>query len=127
MPLPEIIIESKDFKKEYLYKLSNWFGDCKKLANNDNEKYNEPLEESFHEGPYTSGYLDYSYADIHYEMVYQLAKMYDMNLYHVAKLLKDIDLHEKIKTYYESNTTFFEKQTKEYQKLAKVNKKKRVF
>ena len=119
MPIPEIIIKEQDFRKEYLYKLKDWFNDCKKLDKNDNEKYSEPLEEYFHGDPNSTGYLDYSYADVYYEMVYQLAKKYNMDLKEVTNLLKNIDLHEEIKNYYKSNIKFFEKQTKKYVKTRK--------
>ena len=117
MPLPEIIIKEEDFKKEYLYsvntEIDGYFGQ-KKLYFDGNKKYNEPSEEYFRGDPNYIGYTDYSYSDIYYEMVYQLAKKYDMNLKKVTHLLKDVDLHEEIKKYFEDNIDLFHKQTKEY-------------
>lgn len=117
MPLPEIIIKKEDFKKEYLHsvnkELNGWL-EQKKLYPNDNEKYNEPNEEFLISNPDWIGYTSYSYSDIYYEMVYQLAKKNDMNLNKVAYLLKDVDLHEEIKKYFENNIDFFHNQTKEY-------------
>lgn len=126
IPLPELKINRSDFKSEYLYKLeSELYSDfvIKKLDKNDNTKYNEPIEEYFL--PYgkgkhgVSGYLDYSYADIYYEMVYQLAKNNDMNLYKVAKLLKNIDFRSEIEKFFQSNSSLFEQQTKRYIKKRK--------
>lgn len=118
-PLPEIIIKEEDFKKEYLYKVTkelNGYFETKRLDFNDNDKYNEPTEEYFRGDPNSIGYLDYSYAEIYYEMVYQLAKKNDMNLNKVAQLLVNTNLHEEVKKYYENNRDFFENQTKEYVK-----------
>lgn len=144
-PLPEVIINQSDFKSEFLYKLeSELYSDfiTKKLdrlesnfsdlinlnsSDNENEKYNEPMEEYFL--PYEkglhgrSGYLDYSYADVYYEMIYQLAQKNDMNLYKVAQILKNIDLHYEIEEYFQKNAIFFEIQTKKYLKKKVADKK----
>lgn len=123
MPLPEIIIKEEDFKKEYLNSVNkdlNGLLEQKILYSNDNKKYNEPTEEFFRGNPNYIGYTDYSYSDIYYEMVYQLAKKNDMNLYKVAYLLKDVNLHEEIKKYFENNIEFFYKQTNEYIKSRKL-------
>ena len=122
MPLPEIIIKKDDFKNSYLYKIeSDLYSDfvTNKLNDGDNKKYNEPIIDYFRSDPNSIGYLDYSYADVYYEMVYQLAKKNDMNLEKVADILKRIDIYEEIKKYFENNIDFFHKQTKEYVKLKK--------
>ena len=122
MPLPEIIIKKDDFKNNYLYKIeSDLYSDfvTNKLNDGDNKKYNEPIIDYFRSDPNSIGYLDYSYADVYYEMVYQLAKKNDMNLEKVADILKRIDIYEEIKKYFENNIDFFHKQTKEYVKLKK--------
>ena len=120
MPLPEIIIKKDDFKNSYLYKIeSDLYSDfvTNKLNDGDNKKYNEPIIDYFRGDPNSIGYLDYSYADVYYEMVYQLAKKNDMNLEKVADILKRIDIYEEIRKYFENNIDFFHKQTKEYVKL----------
>lgn len=120
MPLPEIIIKNDDFKNSYLYKIeSDLYGDfvTNKLNNDDNKKYNESVIEYFRCDSNSSGYLDYSYADVYYEMVYQLAKKNDMNLEKVADILKKMDIYEEIRKYFENNIGFFHKQTKQYIKL----------
>lgn len=126
-PLPEITIKEEDFKKEYLYSLNkelNGWLEQKRLYPypNGNKKYGEPTEEYFRGHPDWMGYTDYSYSDIYYEMVYQLAKENNMNLKKVAYLLQDVDLHEEIKKYFEDNIDFFHEQTKEYIK-SKENRK----
>lgn len=123
IPLPEIIIREEDFRNEYLHsvnkELNGWL-EQKKLYPNDNIKYNEPVEEYFKGNPNLMGYTDYSYSDIYYEMVYQLAIKNDMNLNKVAYLLKNVDLHNEIKKYFENNIDFFHNQTNEYIKSKKV-------
>ena len=61
--------------------------------------------------------MDYLYADIYYEMVYQLAKKNDMDLEKVAKILKNVDLYEEIRKFYEDNINFFYEQSRQYVKL----------
>lgn len=120
MPLPEIIIKKDDFKNEYLYKIeSDLYSDfvTNKLSNDDNKKYNESIIDYFRSDPNSIGYLDYSYADVYYEMVYQLAKKNDMNLEKVANILKKVDIYEEIRKYFKDNINFFHKQTKQYVKL----------
>jgi len=49
MPLPECIIKKENFKTEYIYDISDgWNGRFvnKKLNNNDNEIYKEPMEKN---------------------------------------------------------------------------------
>lgn len=125
-PLPEVIINQKNLKKEYLYKLESMlYMDFTRneLDNNDNKKYDEPVLENYlYDGKGKhgiNGYLDYSYADIYYEMIYQLSKKNDMNMYEVAKKLKNINLYEEIEKYFEENVPLFEKQTNKYLKLNK--------
>ena len=120
MPLPEIIIKMADFENSYLYKIeSDLYSDfvINELNDGDNEKYNEPIIDYFRGDPKISGYLDYSYADIYYEMVYQLAKKNDMDLEKVAKILKNVDLYEEIRKFYEDNINFFYEQSRQYVKL----------
>ena len=120
MPLPEIIIKKDDFKNNYLYKIeSDLYSDfvTNKLNDGDNKKYNEPIIDYFRSDPNSIGYLDYSYADVYYEMVYQLAKKNDMDLKKVAKILKNVDLYEEIRKFYEDNINFFYEQSKQYVKL----------
>ena len=123
-PLPEVIISNTDFQNSYLYKIeSEIYSDFtkKKLDNNDNIKFNEPIEDYFMYNGKNDiiGYLNYSYADIYYEMIFQLAKQNDMNMYKVTNLLKNLNLHEEIPKYFENNTKLFEKQTKRYLKTKK--------
>ena len=123
-PLPEVIISNTDFQNSYLYKIeSEIYSDFtkKKLDNDDNIKFNEPIEDYFMYNGKNDiiGYLNYSYADIYYEMIFQLAKQNDMNMYKVTNLLKNLNLHEEIPKYFENNTKLFEKQTKRYLKSKK--------
>ena len=121
MPLPEIIIKEKDFKKEYLYKVNDWFHNNKLLDNNDNEKYNEPTEIYSNGEIYSHSYTDYSYPDIYYEMVYQLFKSHNMDEDEVVKILLKMNLHTDVIKYYEENKSFFEEQTKQYIKKNKIS------
>ncbi len=57
---------------------------------------------------------------IYYEMTFQLANKNDMNMYKVAELLKNMNLHYNIQKYFENNTELFEKQTKKYLKAKKL-------
>ncbi len=123
VPLPEIIISNVDFKNSYLYKIeSELYSDFiqKSLDGDDNVRFNEPKENYFiYNGKGThgiTGYLDYSYADVYYEMIFQLAKENNMNMNKVAELLKNINLYDEIQTYFENNAKHFEKQTKKYLK-----------
>jgi hypothetical protein len=126
IPLPEIIVAQDDFKNEYLYKVeSEIYHDfiTKKLDNNDNEEYKEPIDECYlyngsGEHGFT-GYLDYSYADIYYEIIYQLAKRNNMNLNKVAEIIKKVDLRSTIEQFFIDNAVLFEKQTKKYIKTKK--------
>lgn len=126
MPLPEVIVKTDNLKKEYLYKIDsrllNGFVE-KRLDNDDNKKYNEPTEPHFNGIPGQIGYTDYSYADIYYEMVYQLAKKNDMEFGKVVRILKDFDLHTEIAEYFKNNKRFFYKQTKEYVKQRDKNRR----
>ena len=120
MPLPEIIIKKDVFKNSYLYKIeSDLYIDFETnmLNDDDNKKYNEPIIDFFRGDLHSRGYLDYSYADVYYEMIYQLAKKNDMDFEKVVNILKNVDLYEEIKNYYEDNINFFYKQTKQYVKL----------
>ena len=126
VPLPEIVISNTDFKNSYLYKIeSELYSDFirKSLDQNDNKILNEPLEDYFiYDGKGEHGttvYLDYSYADVYYELIFQLAKKNDMNMYKVAKLLKNVNLLDEIQKYFENNSKLFEKQTKRYIKIKK--------
>lgn len=121
MPLPEIIIKEEDFKKDYLHGIYSELNDNLKqkiLYPDDNEKYNELKEEYFEIDTDSAFYIDtnYSYSDVYYEMVYQLAKKNDMDLKKVARILKNIDLHNEIKKYFEDKIDFFQEQTKKYVK-----------
>ena len=125
-PLPEVIISTDDFKNDYLYKIeSDLYSDfvTKRLDDEDNKKFNEPIEEEFlYDGRGKHGmcgYLDYSYGDVYYEMIYQLAKKNHMNMYKVAELLKNTDFHEEIQKYFEENAKLFERQTKKFLKRKK--------
>ncbi len=40
-----------------------------------------------------TGYLGYSYANIYYEMIFQLARKNEMNMNKVTKLLKKLNFH----------------------------------
>lgn len=121
-PLPEIVVKEENLKKDYLHRVSScidgWM-EQKILYDGSNNTYNEPTEKYFRGIPDWIGYTDYSYSDIYYEMVYQLAKKNNMNLYKVVKLLENVDLHTEIKNYYEENKKFFYKQTKKYVKKHK--------
>lgn len=129
MPLPEIIIDMNDFKNEYLYKIeSELYSDfiTKKLNGDDNEKYNKLMEQYYSSSTGThglTGYLDYSYADIYYEMVYQLAKSNNMNLGVVAKMLERVNLHNEIEEYFENNISLFKEQTSRYLENSKKESK----
>ena len=123
MPLPEIIIDQNDFKKEYLYKVASAiYSDfvIKKLSSEDNEKYNEPIEEYFlYDGRGKQGrmgYLDYSYADIYYELVYQLARKHDCDVGKIVRILKTMNLHAEIENYFKKNHGLFRRQTEKYLK-----------
>lgn len=119
MPLPEVIVKKEDFKKEYLYcilpEVYAYYTE-NRLNDDDNKKFNEPIIKDFSLDGEGLSYLDYSYTDIYYEMVYQIAKQHDMDLKKVAGLLKDIDLYEKIREYYANNTDLFREQTRLYVK-----------
>lgn len=122
MPIPEVTVKEDDFKKKYLYSVSTFvsrYMQMNKLNRYDNEKYSEPILELFRGHPDYFGYTDYSYAEVYYEMVYQLALKNDMNFYKVVKILKDVNLYEEIKKYFYENKRFFEKQTKQYMKTKK--------
>lgn len=137
-PLPEIKVNQNDLESKFLYKLESElysdfitkklnrlesnFSDLINLSCNDNEneKYNEPIEQYFL--PYgkglhgISGYLDYSYADVYYEMIYQIAKKNDMNLHKVVEILKNTNLRYEIEEFFQNNSDLFEIQTKKYLK-----------
>ena len=119
MQLPEVTVKADDMKKEYLYKISSGLtGDfaTKKLNDKDNDEFNEPIEPYFEGCSGWRGYTDYSYADIYYEMVYQLAKKNDMEFGKVVNLLSGTDFHTEIEKYFEKNKKFFYKQTKDFVK-----------
>ena len=125
MPLPEVIIKMSDLKKSYLYKIESNLYNCfitNSLDGDDNKKYNEPILSEFRVETNDCSYLDYSYADVYYEMIYQLAKNYDMDFDKVISILDNVNLYEEIRKYYESNINFFYSQTEEYLKLKQKNK-----
>lgn len=145
MPLPEILVKTKDMKKEYLYQLfSELYGDfvsktldkfnTYEIGNfvrldqkYDNSYYNEPMEEDLSIND-SRGYLDYSYADIYYEMVYELLKQNDWKMDRTVKILKNYNLHEEIPKYFYEHIDLFREQTKRYvkeQERLKRAKKKR--
>lgn len=119
MPFPEILVKTKDMKVEYLYQLfSELYGDfiTKNLNSfHDNRFYNEPLEESFSVSD-SRGYLDYSYADIYYEMVYELLKENNWNMDSVVQTLQTCNLHQEIPKYFYEHLDFFKQQTDRYVK-----------
>lgn len=130
MPLPEIIIRKEDFQKRYLYKIeSDLYGYFTKnmLDNKDNDEYGEPVLEYFSANPDFLGYTDYSYSDVYYEMVYQLALKHGMDLEAVAHILKNTDLYEEIRNFFQNNYDLFYKQTKKYIKSVEKKKKGRWF
>ena len=119
IPLPEIIINELYFSKSYLYKVeSDLYLDfiTKKLDNDDNELYNEPIEEyyNYEEGIY--GYLDYSYADVYYEMIHKFALENNMNMSKVLSKINPEMLHEEIQLFYEKNNKYIKKHTRKYLK-----------
>ena len=118
MPLPEVVVKTDDLKKEYLHQISSslYCNFQEKRLECGNQKYNEPIEPGFEGFPGWRGYTDYSYADVYYEMVYQLAKKNDMEFGKVVNLLRGIDLHNEIEKYFEKNKKFFYKQTKKFVK-----------
>lgn len=122
MPLPEVRIKESDFSNEYLESVKpfiNGYYTSNELLNNGNELYNEEKLGRFSLNPYESGYLDYSYADVYYELVYSLAKKNDMEMYKVVRILKNMDLNKEIKDYFYNNFKYFEKQTNKYLKQKK--------
>ena len=46
-----------------------------------------------------TGYLGYSYANIYYEMIFQLARKNEMNMNKVTKLLKKLNFHNVIQRF----------------------------
>lgn len=116
IPLPEIIIDNRNYSSDYLYKLeSNLYDDfiIKKLNGSDNEKYSEKMEEYQRVRIFGFGYFKYSYADIYYEIVWRLAQKYNMDLKKVASALMKINLHDEIQKFYRQNQDFFKSKTKQ--------------
>lgn len=117
IPLPEIIIKEEDFKKEYLYNLSNDNDESfviKKLNNNDNEKFNE--KEEYYFGDIDNPYSRYSYAEVYYELLCKLAKKNKWDMNKVTSILQKIDLVKEIENYYISNKDILIQNKKEYLK-----------
>lgn len=115
IPLPEIIIKEEDFKKEYLYKLSNDNEESftiKKLDNNDNEKLNEKEENYF--GDIDNPYSRYSYAEVYYELLCELSKRNKWDMSKVTSILQKIDLVKEIENYYIDNKDILIQNKKEY-------------
>lgn len=117
IPLPEVIINNEFFNSNFLYKVESGLYDnfvTKRLDKDDNKKYNEPTEDYLKVNPNESNLLGYSYADVYYEMLYRLAINNDMDFDRVIKQIKDINLHEEIKDYFNNNIRYFDKQTKRF-------------
>lgn len=126
MPLPEIIVNTMFIDNSYLYKIeSELYSDfvTNRLNGKDNERYNEPICDYYlYDGNGrhgTNGYLDYSYAEIYYEMVYKYAKESHMDLEKFLNKIDLLNLKEQIETFFESNPNSFKNQTKQYLKEQK--------
>ena len=126
IPLPVAFVKNSDFENSFLYKLeSNLYSDflTNSLDNDDNKKYNEPIIDCLRFNPNIRSYLDYTYADVYYEMLYQLGKKFDMNFEKVLRMLNNVNLYDEIKKFFEDNANLFHEQTKQYVKSHKKNKK----
>ena len=117
IPLPEVILKSDDYKGLILYKeekTANRNFLTNTLDDDDNIKYNEEKEEYFNIGPEYMGYMGYSYADIYYEIVYDLLKKYNNDMVRVVEGLKKMRLPDDIKNYYEDNKNEFRRKMVRY-------------
>ncbi len=104
IPIPEILIEEKDFKKEQLICFKSEF------KKNDTNIFSETS--NVFEKMYEAGNYRYSPADIYYEIVYRLGLRHDMDFKNVAKVLENKDIMQEIEEFFKVNYDYFDEAAK---------------
>ena len=93
MPIPEMSIKEEKYSKDYLIDLHKDF---------DKEWY-DGIKGNPYEKRFSIEDKCYSYADIYYELVYELANKRNMTMQEIAEYLQKLDLRQEIKKYFEEN------------------------
>lgn len=104
IPLPEILIEEKNFDKKNLICFKS------EIEKNNNNIYD--ANANVFEKMYEAGNYKYSPADIYYEIVYRLGLRHDMNFKNVAKVLENKDIMQEIEEFFKVNYDYFDEAAK---------------